>query len=83
MDTYRSPGKSGEDGIVHLDIPVGVPNSEFDIVVILQPKTPETEPEAPASLGWPPEYFEETAGSIDDPTFRRHNQGEFETRLEF
>ena len=30
--------------------------------------------------GWPEGWFERTAGSIDDPTFMRHPQGEHETR---
>jgi hypothetical protein len=80
METYRSLGKVGEDGVLHLDIPVGAPNSEFEVVVVLQPRAAATRPE---DLGWPPGYFEQTAGSIQDPTFRRHDQGEFEKRLEF
>jgi hypothetical protein len=30
--------------------------------------------------GWPPDFFAQTAGSIDDPTFTRHPQGEAEER---
>ena len=30
--------------------------------------------------GWPPGFFAQTAGSIDDPTFVRHPQGEPEKR---
>ena len=82
METYRSLGKVGDDGILHLDIPVGVPNSEFEVVVVLQPRAGATQPEAPEDPGWPPGYFEQTAGSIQDPTFRCHDQGEFEKRLD-
>jgi hypothetical protein len=32
--------------------------------------------------GWPP-GFSQTAGSIDDPTFIRHPQGEYEVREPF
>ena len=39
--------------------------------------------EAPEAPGWPPGFIEQTAGSIQDETFRRHDQGEFEKRLEF
>jgi hypothetical protein len=32
--------------------------------------------------GWPAGFFEKTFGSIDDETFFRHPQGEYEKRLE-
>ncbi len=53
------------------------------------PDDPTTEPTAndatpapktPEELGWPPGYFEDTFGSIDDPAFKRYPQGEFEKR---
>jgi hypothetical protein len=83
MQTIRTLGKAGDDGILHLDIPAGAPNAEFEVVVVLQPKAPEPRPEAPEAPGWPPGFIEQTAGSIQDETFRRHDQGEFEKRLEF
>lgn len=33
--------------------------------------------------GWPPGFFEQTMGSIDDDSFVRHPQGEYEIRLSF
>lgn len=82
MQTVRTLGKAGDDGVLHLDIPVGAPNAEFEVVVI-QPKAGEAAPRTPEGLGWPPHFFEETAGSIQDETFRRHDQGEFEERADF
>jgi hypothetical protein len=83
MQTHRTLGKAGDDGVLHLDIPVGAPNGEFEVVVILQPKASATKSLMPEDLGWPASFIEQTAGSIQDPTFRRHDQGEFEKRLEF
>ncbi len=37
-------------------------------------------PKTPEELGWPPGFFEDTFGSIDDPAFKRYPQGEFEKR---
>ena len=37
-------------------------------------------PKTPEELGWPPGFFENTFGSIDDPAFKRYPQGEFEKR---
>lgn len=56
----------GEDGILHLDIPVNVTDTELEVTVIFKPdqKTFKT----PEELGWSPGFFERTAGSCaDDP----------------
>jgi hypothetical protein len=82
MQTIQIRSQAGEDGVLHLNIPVGTPNAEYQVVVVLQPTT-EPGPKTPEELGWPPNFFEETAGAIQDPTFRRHDQGEFEKRLDF
>ncbi len=83
MKTHRTLGRAGEDGVLHLDIPVGEPNAEFEVIVVLQPKAAASRPKTPEELGWPPGFFEKTAGTIQDPTFRRYDQGEFEKRLDF
>jgi hypothetical protein len=83
MQTHRTLAKAGRDGVLHLDIPVGAPDAEFEIVVVLQPSLAASAPATPEDLGWPPHFFEQTAGSIQDPTFRPHDQGEFEYRPEF
>jgi hypothetical protein len=59
--------RSGDDGNLTLRIPVGQPDVEHDVLVILRPKKPN-------AADWPPGYFDETYGSIDDETFCRHPQ---------
>ena len=39
MQTVRVSEKTGSDGILHLRIPVGQPEAEFEAVVVLQPRT--------------------------------------------
>ena len=78
MRTIQMRGKTGADGVLHLSIPLGTPGAEFEAVVVLQPGEP-----AATENGWPPGLFEEVAGGIDDETFFRHPQGEYEKRLEF
>jgi hypothetical protein len=80
MQTHRTIGEAGRDGALHLEIPVGAPDAEYEVVVVLQPSRAASAPATPEDLGWPPHFFEEPAGSIQDPTFRRHDQGEFESR---
>ena len=87
MAVIRLSATAGPDGVLRLQLPVGA--GEFDVVV--SPKPAPAAPPAPAEgpgeplttpegLGWPPGYFENVIGSIDDPAFKRYPQGEFETR---
>ncbi len=85
MHVVRLSAKSGSDGILHLSVPVGLVG-EFEVAVVVTPKLPVTASEPPTpvktpeELGWPPGYFENTFGSIDDPAFKRYPQGELEKR---
>ena len=67
--------RSGQDGVLHLEVPVGQPNTEFEVEVVVRPK-----PLAQAS--WPPGYFE-LFGSIDDERFVRPPQGESPPAVDF
>jgi hypothetical protein len=68
MHTMKAIEKTGSDGTLTLRLPLGQPNTEFEVVVVIQPN---------AVVGhiWPPGYFD-LAGSIDDNTFVRPPQGE-------
>jgi hypothetical protein len=68
MQTIRFVEKTGGDGVLHLRIPTGRPETEFEVVAVVQPKPPAA-PGTPEERGWPPGFFEQTAGSW---------QGEFE-----
>ena len=59
---------SGPDGKLRLEVPVGQPDTEFEVEVVLRPK-PD------AGKHWPPGYFG-LFGSIDDETFVRPPQGD-------
>lgn len=53
----------GEDGILHLDVPVGIHDTEVEVTVNVQPVD-----STPQGKGWSPGFFEETFGSFkDDP----------------
>ena len=81
MQTVRVAERAGKDGILHLRIPVGQPETDYEAVVVLQPQG--APPEAPpAEQSWPAGYFEQVPGSITDETFVRPPQGEYERRLE-
>ncbi|HJT36409.1 MAG TPA: hypothetical protein VJ783_30580 [Pirellulales bacterium] len=74
--------EAGDDRLLHVAIPVDVPNRRYQVTVYVRPV--QTEPTTSAAgPGWPPGFFEQTAGSIQDETFFRHEQGEYEDRLGF
>jgi hypothetical protein len=81
MKTIETTQTAGPDKLLHLTIPVEEANRPYRMVIVL---VPEAEPALPAKdRGWPPGYWESVYGSIQDETFIRHPQGEYEKRLEF
>jgi len=65
---------SGPDGKLHLEVSAGSPNTEFEVEVVLRPKSSRGQ-------GWPTGYFE-LFGSIDDETFTVHPQPSLPPPLE-
>ena len=71
--TIRS--RVNSDGVVRVDVPVGIAEIDREVEVTI-------EPVAQAAMGqseWK-EFIAATAGCISDPTFVRHEQGEYEHR---
>ena len=83
MKTIRTSQKAGKDGSLSLVIPLGVPDAEYEVLVVVQAKAATASTQTPEDRGWPPGYFENTFGSIDDETFFRHPQGELPDPVEF
>lgn len=55
----------GEDGILKVQMPTTVKNSQLEVFVIFKPATEE---KIPRHQGWPPDFFDRTWGSCaDDP----------------
>ncbi len=74
MQTLRVTQRTGKDGVLHVSIPLGTPEADFEVVLVVQPKGTELPSETPEQRGWPPGYFD-LAGSIHDETFVRPPQG--------
>ncbi len=69
----------GSDGVLHVTVPFGKEDADREVQVIIDP----------APVGPPPmtqdewrDFVRATAGSISDPSFVRHEQGDFECREE-
>ena len=75
MQTIRVSEKTDKEGTLLLRIPLGKPEAEFEVLVVVQPKEASTASTTPEERGWPPGYFD-LAGSIDDETFVLHPQPE-------
>jgi hypothetical protein len=58
---------SDPDGKLHLEVHVGQPDTEFEVEVVVRPKS--------AGVVLPPGYFK-LIGAIDDETFVRPPQGQ-------
>lgn len=69
----------GPDGILHLNIPVGLHDAEIEVTVTVQPVT-TAKAKTPEELGYPPDFFERTAGSFKDEPLVRYPQGELQER---
>ncbi|MBN1946528.1 MAG: hypothetical protein JW797_12715 [Bradymonadales bacterium] len=72
MNKMRIETNTDDNGALRIQIPG--PPSRYQVHVIVEWE------EAQESSDWPPGWIEATAGSITDPTFVRHPQGEYETR---
>jgi hypothetical protein len=50
MQTIHATQKTGSDGTLTLSLPLGQPNTEFEVVVVVQPKATATGTPAPSSV---------------------------------
>jgi hypothetical protein len=60
MDTIKIHAKADAYGVVHLDVPVSEPNSEFDIEIALNPSHTPVRRERP--YAWDAPFFERVLG---------------------
>jgi len=80
MQSIKLCSHVGADGILHLSIPTGITDKEIEVTVIYQQLEPSASPKTPEELGWPTDFFEQTAGSLVDDPIQRYPQGEYDTR---
>ena len=76
MTRIELKSRVGSDGVLTVKVPLGPQDANQDVLITVQP--------APASsqangADWK-RFIDQTAGSISDPTFQRHDQGQYEKR---
>jgi hypothetical protein len=93
MESIKLKSRIGEDGILRVQVPTGLRNQEFEIMIILQPiglpqtslSHPSLEPsksDTPESRGWHPGFFETVVGSWEGEPLERPSQLPYEVREE-
>ena len=80
MDAIKLRSHVGPDGILKLEVPVGVKNVDLDVVVNVAPVGDGRTTNTSEELGWPEGFFEETAGAWTGEPLVREPQGNYETR---
>jgi hypothetical protein len=75
METIKLRSRTDQNGILHLDIPVAILDTELEVTVTLSPITPPQVGEA--NLGWSEGFFERTAGKWLGEPLVRGDQGEY------
>ncbi|MBK9710361.1 MAG: hypothetical protein IPO81_03360 [Kouleothrix sp.] len=66
MNSLKLRSHVGADGVLNLRVPVGVTDTEVEVIVVFQMVEQVQTSKTPEELGWPPGFFERTAGSIPD-----------------
>ena len=61
------------NGTLSLSVPTGLPESDVEVVVIVQPVSDSV-------AAWPKGFFEQTYGAFAEHPLERAPQGEFEAR---
>jgi hypothetical protein len=69
----------GSDGVLHISVPIGQEEADRDVQVTIDPV--RVGPPVMTQEEWR-DFVLRTAGSITDPSFVRHEQGEYERREE-
>ena len=81
MQSITLRGHVGSDGILQLQLPVDLRDTDLEVTVTLRPIPQQLDRKLGVDLGWPEGFFAETAGVLAaDDSFIRHPQGDYEVR---
>jgi hypothetical protein len=81
MSIRQLQSRVGPDGVLVLSVPVGAELANQEVHITIDASPPVVAKPKMTHEQWV-EWVRQTAGSIDDPTFIRHEQGEYEKRDE-
>ncbi len=75
MQSITLHTRVGKDGILKLETPIGMSDTELEVVLVLNPIIESV-------AGWPPDFFTEVVGEWQGEPLVREPQGQYETRNE-
>lgn len=81
MTHIEITSKVGPDGVLKVAVPLGMGEANREVKITVESVESGAD-KPPMGVDEWKQFVEEMAGSISDPTFRRHQQGEFEQRGE-
>lgn len=74
MQSIKMRSRVGNDGILHLDVPLEIRDAEIEVTVTVKSV------DSSSQKGWMSGFFEEVVGGWVGEPLTRAEQGEFETR---
>ena len=81
METVKLKSHVGADGILKLEVPTSMRDSDLDVVLVIQPSNRVTDvTDVPSKRVWPPDFFDKTAGAWQGEPLVREPQGEYDIR---
>lgn len=78
MQSINLRSRVGSDGILHLEVPVGLTDAELEITITVQSVKPTANVEISQGRGWPPGFFENTFGCFKDEPLVIDSEGVFD-----
>ena len=78
MQTITLNSHVGQDGILHLDIPVDITDTDITVTVSVKPVNDDELRSPPQGKGWPEHFFEETSGCLKDTPLTIDSEGVFD-----
>ena len=80
MISLKTNAHVGPDGTLTVAVPTPLREMDVEVMVIVQPVSSASAALTPEERGWPPGFFEATAGSLKDDPIECPSQGEYEVR---
>lgn len=80
MQSIQLQSHIRSDGILKVDVPVGLADMDLEVMIIVQPIAPNSDQTIADGNGWPEGFFEQTFGSLADEALVREEQGQLERR---
>lgn len=82
MNAFPARTRTSSDGSLHLSIPTGLPDTEVEVLVIIDAAARVSPTSAPYDQ-WPTGFFETYAGALAGIGFERPDQGAHQDREPF